>query len=113
MPTTLVRQVMTPLADVLVFHADDRVEDAARAMAAHSVGGAPVVDGDGTVLGLLNDDDLIVQDVRLHAPTVFSVLGYYLELPSSQHKFEEDLRKAAGATVGDVMSREPAVCAED
>ena len=66
---------MTPLSDVLVFHRDDRVEDAARAMAERSVGGAPVVDGDGTVIGLLNDDDLIVQDVRLHVPTVLSLLG--------------------------------------
>ena len=113
MSTTLVRQVMTPLADVLAFHPEDRVEDAARAMAERSVGGAPVVDGDGTVIGLLNDDDLIVQDVRLHVPTVLSLLGAYLELPSSQHKFENELRKAVGATVGDVMSREPTMCRED
>ena len=97
MPTTLVRQVMTPLADVLAFHPEDRVEDAARAMAGRSVGGAPVVDGDGTLVGLINDDDLIVQD----------------ELPSSQAHFEDDLRKAVGATVADVMSRKPKVCAED
>ena len=113
MPTTLVRQVMTPLADVLAFHPEDRVEDAARAMAERSVGGAPVVDAAGTVVGLINDDDLIVQDVRLHAPTVLSVLGAYLELPSSQAHFEDDLRKAVGATVADVMSRKPKVCAED
>ena len=110
---TLVRQVMTPLDQVLAFRPDDRVEDAARAMAARSIGGAPVVDAEGKVIGLINDDDLIVQDVRLHAPTVLSVLGAYLELPSSQHRFEDDLRKAVGATVGDVMNVNPVVCEED
>jgi CBS domain-containing protein len=109
----LVRDVMTPAAEVLAFHPGDRIEDAARAMAARSIGGAPVVDDGGRVVGLLNDDDLIVQDARLHVPTVISVLGAYLELPSSQHRFEEELRKAVGATVGDVMSDEPVTCRPD
>ena len=106
-----VSQVMT--TDVLAFHAEDRVEEAARAMAERRVGGAPVVDADGTVIGMLEDDDLIVADARLHAPTVFSVLGFYLELPGSQHRLEEELRKATGATVGEVMDGDFVTCAAD
>src|SRR3954467_11930340 len=106
----LVSQVMTPLDRVLSFAPDDTVERAARAMAERSVGGAPVVDGDGTLVGMLRDDDLIVTDARLHMPTVLSVLGAYIELPSSQHKCEDELRKAVGATVADVMSRDVTTC---
>jgi len=98
---TLVRQVMT--TDVLTFRPTDKVEAAARALSERKLGGAPVVDDAGTVLGLLEDDDLIVQDTRLHFPTVISLFGGYLELPSSLRHFEADLRKAVGATVGDVM----------
>jgi CBS domain-containing protein len=72
-----------------------------------------VVDGRGEVVGLLQDDDLIVQDARLHFPTVISVLGAYIELPSSQHRFEDELRKATGATVADVMERDVVTCAPD
>ena len=106
MPRTfLVRQVMT--TDVVSFRPADAIDDAARALSARGIGGAPVVDDDGRVIGLLEDDDLIVQDTRLHFPTVISVLGAYLELPSSVAHFEADLRKAVGATVGDVMDADP------
>jgi CBS domain-containing protein len=100
-------------ADVLTLRPTDTVEQAARALSQRRLGGAPVVDDDGTVLGLLEDDDLIVQDTRLHVPTVISVFGAYLELPSSLRHFESDLRKAVGATVADVMDRDAPTCRPD
>lgn len=109
--STPVGQVMT--TDVLTFRPEDSVEDAARALTERRLGGAPVVDGEGHVLGLLEDDDLIVQESRLHFPTVISVLGAYIELPSSVSHFERDLRKAVGATVGDVMDPDPPTCSPD
>jgi CBS domain-containing protein len=108
---TLVRQVMT--TDVLSFRPGDTVEAAARSLSERRIGGAPVVDDDGVVVGLLEDDDLIVQDTRLHFPTVISVFGAYLELPSSLRHFEADLRKAVGATVADVMDAEAPTCGPD
>jgi CBS domain-containing protein len=108
---TPVRDVMT--TDVLSFKREDKVQAAAETMASRSIGGAPVVDDDGKVVGMLNDDDLIVSDVRLHMPTVISVLGAYLELPSSAHRFDEQVKKAVGATVGEVMTKNPETCTED
>lgn len=99
--------------DVLTFSPGDTVEAAARMLTERRLGGAPVVDGGGVVVGLLEDDDLIVQDTRLHFPTVISVLGAYLELPSSLAHFEKDLRKAVGATVADVMDTDAPTCRED
>jgi len=104
----LVRDVMT--TDVLSFRPSDSVESAARALSERRIGGAPVIDDDGRVIGLLEDDDLIVQDTRLHFPTVISVFGAYLELPSSVRHFEADLRKAVGATVADVMDADAPTC---
>ena len=89
------------------------MQPAAEAMTERSIGGAPVVDDEGNVVGMLNDDDLIVSDVRLHMPTVISVLGAYLELPSSASRFDKEVRKAVGATVGDVMTEGPETCSED
>jgi CBS domain-containing protein len=109
--TTPVRSVMT--TDVVTLRPDDTVEAAAKALTERKVGGAPVVDEEGRVVGLLEDDDLIVQDAKLHFPTVISVFGAYLELPSSLNRFEAELRKAVGATVADVMDTKPHVCSED
>jgi len=108
---TLVRQVMT--TDVLSFRPTDTVELAARSLSERRLGGAPVVDDEGMVVGLIEDDDLIVQDTRLHLPTVISVFGAYLELPSSLRHFEADLRKAVGATASDVMDADAPTCGPD
>ncbi len=98
---TPVREVMT--RDVVTLHPDQPVRDAADVLAGKAIGAAPVVDTDGKLVGLLRDEDLIVSEARLHVPTVISFLGADLVLPSSLHRFEHELKKAAGATVGDVM----------
>ncbi|MDQ4133650.1 MAG: CBS domain-containing protein [Actinomycetota bacterium] len=108
---TPVRQVMT--SDVVVLRPEDKIEEAARTLSDRGIGGAPVVDDDGSLVGLLEDDDLIVQDARLHFPTVISVLGAYLELPSSLARMEKELHKAVGSTVGEVMDSDPASCGPD
>ena len=107
----LVRQVMT--TEVLTFTPDDRVQDATRLLIERGVDGGPVVDDEGRLVGMLSSGDLLVQETKLHYPTVISLFGAYLELPSSHRRFEEDLRRAVGATVGDVMHDEPVSCAED
>ena len=99
--TTPVREVMT--RDVVTLRPDQPVQEAADVLAGKSIGAAPVVDADGKLVGLLRDEDLIVSEARLHVPTVISFLGADLVLPSSLRRFEHDLKKAAGATVADVM----------
>ena len=111
MPHTPVRDVMT--TDVVAFRPDESVGDATRRLVERGVDGGPVVDADGTVIGILTTDDLLVQETRLHYPTVISLFGAYLELPSSHRKFEEELRKAVAARVEDVMEPEPITCAPD
>ena len=90
-------QVMT--TSVLTFAPDEPVIDAMGRLVEAEVDGGPVLDQDGRVVGMLSTGDLIVQESRLHFPTVISLLGGVIELPSSQRHFEEDLRKAASATV--------------
>lgn len=98
--------------DVLTFSPEDRVQDAYAALLERNIDGAPVVDGD-RVVGMLTTDDLLVQETKLHYPTVVSLFGAYLELPSSHRKFEEELRKAVGASVRDVMSSPATTCSPD
>ena len=92
---TPISSVMT--TDVLTFAPDDQVADAMAQLVGRGVDGAPVVDGDGRVVGMLSTGDLIVQDAQLHIPTVISMFGASIELPSSKRHFEEDLRKALAA----------------
>ena len=108
---TLVREVMT--TDVLTFGAGESVTDAYERLVDRGVDGGPVVDESGHVVGMLTTDDLLVQETKLHYPTVVSLFGAYLELPSSHRKFEAELRKAVAATVGDVMTDHVDACSPD
>lgn len=112
MPGSLsVRQVMT--ADVVTFAPDETVQDAVTRLVARNVDAGPVVDEHGTVIGMLSTSDLIVQETQLHFPTVITLFGAYLELPSQHRHFESDLQKALGSTVREVMSPEPVTCGPD
>ena len=107
----LVREVMT--TEVLTFRPEDTVQEAYTALVEHGVDGAPVMDEEGEVVGMLSTGDLLVQETKLHYPTVVSLFGAYLELPSAHRRFEEDLRKAVGANVADVMSEHVESCSPD
>ncbi|MCU1486041.1 MAG: hypothetical protein JWN67_2787 [Actinomycetia bacterium] len=99
--------------DVLTFRPEDTVEAAYGRLSERGVDGGPVVDEDGGVVGMLTTDDLLVQETKLHYPTVVSLFGAYLELPSSHRKFEQELRKAVGANVADVMTTHVESCSPD
>jgi CBS domain-containing protein len=96
-----VRDLM--VTEVLTFTADDDVQDAMRALVMSDIDAAPVVDADGFVVGSLSTGDLIVEEANISLPAVITLLGAVMELPKSRKKYEQDLGKALGATVGEVM----------
>lgn len=108
---TPVRDVMS--TDVVTLRRDQTVEEAADVLAARRIGAAPVVCDDGSVVGMLRDEDLIVSEANVHVPTVISFLGADFVLPSALHRFEDELRKSVGATVADVMTTELECVASD
>src|SRR5690606_26722267 len=100
-----VSDVMT--TEVLSFAPEVTVSEAMNQLVDRGINGAPVAAATGAVVGILSTGDLIVQETRLHFPTVISILGATLELPSAKRNFEEDLRRTLGGTVGDVMHPDP------
>lgn len=108
--STPVREFMT--TDVLTVRPDDDIADAMKRLVDREVDGAPVVDADGAVVGMLSASDLILQETRLHYPTAITLLGGYFEVPSSVKHFERDLERAVSAVVEDAMDDEPVTCEE-
>jgi CBS domain-containing protein len=103
--TTKVRDVMT--TPVVTLRADEKVEYAADVLAEKNVGALPVVDENGRLLGILRDDDLIASEARVHVPTFINFLGLGMAFPGEMKHLEKELKKIAGATVGDVMQTDP------
>jgi CBS domain-containing protein len=109
--STTVREVMT--SDVATLRPDQPITEAADALAAGRYGAMPVVDADGTFVGLLRDDDLIASEARVHVPTYLMLLGTSIPLPGSMKRFEHELHKVAGSTVAEVMDDDPQTVAPD
>jgi len=97
------------VTDVVTFRPEDNVQDAMRTLVHRDVDGAPVVDADGAVVGMLSTGDLIVEEARIPLPTVITLLGGVFELPRSRKRYEGDLEKALASTVGEVMQEGVAV----
>jgi CBS domain-containing protein len=101
-----------PVTDIMsspaiTLQPDATVEEAINVLVSNGIDGAPVVDGDGHLVGLLDDDDLILSEARLHAPTTIEILGAYIPLPGDLRRFNDEIKQALGRTVGEVMTDDP------
>jgi len=82
------------------------VKEAIKILADRRISGLPVVDANDLLIGVISETDLMWQETGATPPTYIMVLDsvIYLENPS---RYEQELHKALGQTVGEVMSREP------
>jgi CBS domain-containing protein len=99
------RDIMT--TDPVTASPEMSVTEAAHLMTEKRVGALPVLDPAGTLVGLVSEGDLIMQDAKVHFPTYLHLLGGFIFYPGSTERFESDLKKAVGATVADVMTSDP------
>jgi CBS domain-containing protein len=99
--------------DVATLRPDQPIAEAADALADGRYGAMPVVGADGTLVGLLRDEDLIASEARVHVPTYLMLLGTSVPLPGSMKRFEHELHKVAGATVAEVMDENPVTVGAD
>jgi CBS domain-containing protein len=103
--STPVTAVMT--TDVVTLRPDQSLPEAADVLAERSIGAAPVVGDDGKIVGLLRDEDLLISEARLHLPTTIAILpGVEFTLPGEIRRYDDELKKAALSTVGEVMERD-------
>jgi len=105
------KEIMTK--NPITLKKDTPVKQATEILSENNIGGAPVVDDDGNLIGIITESDLIAQDIRLHFPTYIQLLDGYIYLPGSLRHFEEEFKKAIGAKVGDVMTTDVITVNED
>lgn len=84
---------------------DASVRELSQLLGERGVSGVPVVDGDDRVIGVVTEGDIIMQDAELHFPHYIQFLDGVIFLESVR-RFAERFRKAFGAKVSDIMSRE-------
>jgi CBS-domain-containing membrane protein len=99
------RDIMTK--EVITVSPETKVLDLAQLLAEHKINGAPVVDKQGRLVGVVTQNNLIDRAKKFELPHVISILDahFYLERPST---FKKNLEKLMGNLVVDIMTS-PAV----
>jgi len=100
----LVRDIMTTPA--ITVHQDMTVQELVALFRENRIGGVPVVDDDGMLVGIVTEGDLMALDADVQMPHYFELFDSIIYL-GSQKKFKEQLQKAAAATVSDLMTPAP------
>ena len=104
------KDIMT--RDVITVKPTTTIEEMARIFIEKKVSGAPVVDDNGDVIGIVTENDLISQNKRLHIPTVVRLFDAFIMLESPS-KIEKEIKKMAAVTVSDICVRDVITVAED
>ena len=87
---------------------ESSVEDVVAALRDHGLPGVPVVEPDGTLVGIVTERDLVLpdDDGDLHIPHYINLFGGTVFL-EPLGRFQDRLRKAFAANAADMMTRRP------
>jgi CBS domain-containing protein len=100
------KDIMT--SPVISLTPDQEVGEAARILLENHINGAPVLDEDGLIIGVLTRDDLISQQKDIPLPSYFVVLDALIPLKSLR-QVEREAEKIAATTVEQAMTPDPVI----
>lgn len=105
-----VADVMT--RDPIMVKPQTPIKEAIKILAEQRISGLPVVDDAGSLVGVISETDLLWQETGVEPPVYIMFLDsvIFLENPA---RHEQELHKALGQTVGEVMSTNPVTVESD
>jgi len=98
--------------EVLTVNPETSIADLSKTLENRQIGGVPVVDKDGRLVGVITQSDLLERARDLEMPPAINILDFhfYLQIPS--HLLRK-LEKMLGTSVGDCMTPDPVTVAPD
>ncbi len=92
-------------ANVKTVKPDTAISDVAALFHENSISGAPVIDDNDKLIGIITESDLIDQNKKLHIPTVVAIFDAVIYLESLR-KFEKELKRMTASTVNDLYTKD-------
>ncbi|MDJ0553868.1 MAG: CBS domain-containing protein [Microcoleaceae cyanobacterium MO_207.B10] len=88
------------------------LKEAIKILAERRISGLPVVNDQEKLVGIVSESDLMWQESGVTPPAYIMVLDsvIFLENPG---RYEKEIHKALGETVGEVMSKDPLTTTEE
>jgi CBS domain-containing protein len=92
--------------EVITVKKETSLKELAGILYNNHINGVPVVDDDGSLIGIICESDLIRKDRKLHIPTVVTLFDavIYLENPKN---IEKEFRRVSATTVADLYTKKP------
>ena len=95
----LIKDVMTK--DVVTVRPSMGVHELAELFLAKNISGAPVLDSQGKLLGVVLEEGVIFQDKKVHLPTFLHISMGFITL--GVKRLEEEIKKITASTVSNIM----------
>lgn len=98
--------------DVVTVTPEMSVEELGRLFMDKEISGAAVVDAEGTLSGIVTENDLIRRNRRFHIPTLLRIFDAFIPMEGSK-SIEKEIKEMSAATVKDICSKEVITINED
>ncbi|SKC50498.1 CBS domain-containing protein [Maledivibacter halophilus] len=98
--------------NVITVSAEDNVDYLVKILLDNKISGAPVVDEEQKVIGIVTEADLIYPEKSIHLPAFIPVLDGIIFLESFK-KLEKEIKKMTAYKVKDVMVKNVVTVGED
>ena len=98
------KDIMTE--EVITVTPETEIIQAARVLLSNHINGVPVVDEDGSVIGIICQSDLIAQQKKFPVPNLLTLLDGYIPMRSLKN-LESEIQKIAAETVAQAMTSNP------
>jgi len=104
------RDIMT--TEVLTVSPETSIADLSKTLENRKIGGVPVVDQGGRLVGVITQSDLVERARDLELPPAINILDLHIYLQIPSHLIQR-VEKMLGTTVGDCMTPNPITVAPD
>jgi len=97
----LVREIMTKA--VITVRTETPVTEVSRIFRERAISGMPVMDAEGSLVGIITEVDLIARHARPHFPAYVQFLDSIFYLGSTK-RYRESMRRILATTAGELMT---------
>lgn len=104
------QDIMT--SEVITISPEADITEAVKILLDKGINGLPVVDGEGRLVGILCQSDLVRMQKSLPIPSLFTLLDGFVPLSSSA-LLEAEVKRIAASKVSDAMSTKVVTVAPD
>ena len=91
--------------DIISVKKNTTLKELAQILYENHINGAPVVDDNGDLEGIICESDLIRKDKKLHIPTVVAIFDWVLYLESPKN-IEKEIKRFNATIVEDLMTKD-------